>query len=342
MPPSGEVSMVDARDAYLAADMAEFGGRNQSILWNAFAGRGLGEDAVSAGVDDPDPKPSFESPHSREATVRFRPVDDDGDKIEGAQLFVGNYEARSVPVADTDPATETPDTFRIVAGRYSLISRADGFGMKRTTLSVGRGDFRNFSIEMETNLASLHNGAVATGDGTNHDNLIDDTEATNWASLDSPVAGKQVTVALEPDRNGHKIDGVQVSAMLRPADPNDPTDPPQSRFSALRQFKILTCLEGRHRDCSQNSHFSVVFTSRADAFPAIVPRPRAPELIMRSFSFREVRASHVRLVVVTNQCTGTPGYQGEQDADPANVTDCEDGSTQDDNVRAAELQVFED
>jgi hypothetical protein len=44
--------------------------------------------------------------------------------------------------------------------------------------------------------------------------------------------------------------------------------------------------------------------------------------------------------VLTNQCTGTPDYQGDQDDDPLNVTDCEDGSTQDDNVRAAELQVF--
>ncbi len=48
----------------------------------------------------------------------------------------------------------------------------------------------------------------------------------------------------------------------------------------------------------------------------------------------------VRLRVLINQCTGTPGYQGDQDDDPRNVTDCGDGSVQDDNVRAAELQVF--
>ncbi len=44
--------------------------------------------------------------------------------------------------------------------------------------------------------------------------------------------------------------------------------------------------------------------------------------------------------MLTNQCTGTPAYQGDQDDDPRNVTDCDEGSTQDDNVRAAELQVF--
>jgi extracellular elastinolytic metalloproteinase len=35
-------SMVDARNAILAADQARFGGANQAELWNAFARRGLG------------------------------------------------------------------------------------------------------------------------------------------------------------------------------------------------------------------------------------------------------------------------------------------------------------
>ena len=93
-------------------------------------------------------------------------------------------------------------------------------------------------------------------------------------------------------------------------------------------------------DCSQPSQFASVFTSAADAFPSGIPRPRAPELIIRSFAVPNTRATHVRLRVVTNQCTGGPAYQGDQDDDPGNVTDCDQGSTQDDNVRAAELQVF--
>jgi extracellular elastinolytic metalloproteinase len=83
-----------------------------------------------------------------------------------------------------------------------------------------------------------------------------------------------------------------------------------------------------------------VFRSPADAFPAVIPRPRAPDLVLRSFNVPSTRATHVRMRVLTNQCTGTPGYQGDQDNDPINVTDCDAGSTQDDNVRAAELQVF--
>jgi extracellular elastinolytic metalloproteinase len=44
--------------------------------------------------------------------------------------------------------------------------------------------------------------------------------------------------------------------------------------------------------------------------------------------------------VLANQCTGAPEYQGDQDDDPRSNSDCSAGSTQDDNVRAAELQVF--
>jgi hypothetical protein len=70
------------------------------------------------------------------------------------------------------------------------------------------------------------------------------------------------------------------------------------------------------------------------------PRPRAPELTLRSFDVPQTRATHVMLRVLSNQCTGQPLYRGDLDDDPLNDADCVTGSTQDDNVRAAELQVF--
>jgi extracellular elastinolytic metalloproteinase len=335
-----QVSMVDARDAYLAADQMRFGGANQA-LWNAFAARGLGEGASSDTNADPDPVPSFTSPFLNQASVRFRPVDEDGNAVAG-QLFVGRYEGRAVPVADTDPATALGDTVSIVPGSYDLIARANGFGAKRLDERFRSGQRRNLTVEMPRNLASAHNDATATGDGdgVSLDALIDDTEATNWASLGAAVEGRQVTVRLDPSATSHRIRRVQVSAHLRPPNPADPNDPVQSRFSALRQFEILACEATATVDCADDAEFSVVFTSPADAFPAIAPRPRAPQLIMRSFDIPRTRASHVRLRVLTNQCTGTPDYQGEQDNDPRADTDCSDASPQALNVRAAELQVF--
>ena len=69
-------------------------------------------------------------------------------------------------------------------------------------------------------------------------------------------------------------------------------------------------------------------------------RPTAPDLQLAGFDVRDTDATHVQLRVLSNQCTGTPAYQGDPDADPANNSDCTTGSTQDTVVRAAELQLF--
>ena len=88
-----------------------------------------------------------------------------------------------------------------------------------------------------------------------------------------------------------------------------------------------------------STDFTTVFTSPANAFPAVRPRPRAPQLIIRSFDLSG-SATHLRFVVLDNQCTGAPDYRGDQDDDPINVTDCSAGSVQDLTVRVAEVQVF--
>jgi extracellular elastinolytic metalloproteinase len=340
---NGTVSMVDARDAMLAADLIRFGGANQALLWNTFARRGLGTFAASNGTNDFDPTPSFESAHADNATVTLKAA----GEAEGhaVQLFVGRYEAAVTPIADTDPATPLGDTFNIVPGTYEFVARGNGFGSKRFTFSFNPGQVRDMPVNMSRNLASSANGATASGDGVNVGLLIDDTEATNWASLTGAVLGKQVTVRLDPSQAAHQVRRVQVSAMLR-VNTNDANDPGgQSRFSALRQFQVWTCEAKGSVDCSQNSQFRLIFTSAADAFPSGTPRPRAPELIMRSFDVPQTKATHVRLRVLTNQCTGGPAYQGDQDDDPGNSTDCDETTLPGFNlnatrVRAAELQVF--
>ena len=342
MPPTGRPSMVDARDAMLAADQLRFGGANRATLWNAFASRGLGEDAFSNGTTDTDPIPSFASPFATEGLVSLRPKDAKGNPVSGAQLFVGRYEARVTPVADTDPATSLPGVVRMVPGTYDFVVRADGFGAERFRATVRAGHVTTPRLVLDENLASGTNGATIAGDGVNLTNLIDDHEGTNWASLGTAVQGRSVTVHLDPAKGSHKIHRVQVSAHLRPADANDPGGDTgaQNRFSALRQFQVQVCAVSATVDCTQDGQFKVAFTSPANAFPSIRPRPRAPELILRSFDLHPVQATYVRLVVLDNQCTGGPGFQGVQDDDPRAVEDCDAGSPQGLNVRAAELQVF--
>jgi extracellular elastinolytic metalloproteinase len=335
-----QVSMVDARDALLAADFIRFRGADLDLMWNAFAERGLGENAASNGAGDANPRPSFASPFGTEATATFAPVDEAGAPVEGAQLFVGRYQARAVPVADTAAGTTLPNTVALVPGTYEFVARAAGRGLVRMgPVTVSAGQQLNLAPAMPTNLASATAGATATGDGVNIARLIDDDEATNWLSSGAPVAGRGVVVDLAGDQQS--VGSVQVSAMLRPQIPTDTDPDPQNRFSALRQFRVLACNAVGPVDCTDAADYTLAFTSPADAFPSIAPRPRAPELILRSFDIPDTTATHLRFEVVTNQCTGGPDYAGEQDADPRAGTDCTRNSPQARIVRAAEFQAFE-
>jgi hypothetical protein len=190
---------------------------------------------------------------------------------------------------------------------------------------------------MSRNLASSASGATVSGDGVNLDKLVDDTEATDWASLDG-VAGKQVTVRLAGN-DTQQIRRVNVSALLRPAVIGDVDTGTQNRFSALRSFAILAC-NATVEDCTTDAGYHQVYRSAPDAFPAAAFRPTAPQLNMRSFNIKPTKATHLRLRVLTSQCTGGPQYAGEQDNDPATTTDCTTGSPAAQQVRVAEFQAF--
>jgi extracellular elastinolytic metalloproteinase len=372
LQPAGS-SMIDSRDSMLAADMLRFDGANQVELWDAFAARGLGETAFSDGVKDGDPIPGWSSPVATdEARVRFQPADVGGGVPATMEVYTGAYEARITPTADTDPETaRISDTVEFVPGTYEFIARADGFGAYRFSLTLEPGADLVVDVPLRRNHASATNGATATGDGVNLDQLIDDSEATNWASLaddadQSPdeegrqVEGRQVTVKLgdEPVT----VAEVQVSAALRgqieeTEDGDAPPDPgSQSRFSALRSFDILACDASTGADCSDDASYTQIFASVDDAFPGSRPRPLAPNLTLRPFDVADTQATHIRLRVRDNQCTGGPDYQGDVNEvnDPVfSSPDCDSEAFSagqagprpvlnppEDIVRAAELQVF--
>ena len=186
--------------------------------------------------------------------------------------------------------------------------------------------------------------------------LIDDTEASNWAGVNPAgvsvdAVNPYVAVDLPPARSTIKT--VRVSAMLRPADDGNDADPSQpdedsgSRFTALRKFAIEVCVQSATANCASplpagavGSPYRRIFTSADNAFPATLPRPLAPNLLFQTFDVPDTAATHVRLVALENQCSGTPEYAGEQDADPLNDTDCKAASDRDSISHAAELQVY--
>jgi extracellular elastinolytic metalloproteinase len=339
-------SMLDARDAYLAADQMRFGGANRDEIWLAFARRGFGQNAVSSNTiadTDTDPKPDFASPRHSNATVTFQAVakDEANAAITNARVYVGHYEARTSPVADTNPATTstTPtgsvnnldNVATFAPGTYEFVAHAPGYGHVRFRRALTPGLAETVTISMATNWASSAKGGAAAGDGTNHGRLIDDTEATQWERTGAAAPGSQVTVDLGGGLR--VVSRVQVSALLAP---------PQSRFTAVRSFTISTCTAAGLTTCLLPTDFTTVYTSPADAFPADAPRPVAPHLILRDFDIPDTPATHVRFTVTHNQCTApATDFQGDQDAgDPLNNSDCDSGSARDDEVRAAELQAF--
>ena len=118
------VSMLDARDAYLAADQLRFGGANQAELWHAFAFRGFGKGASSASSDDDQPTPGFVSPREGFETLTLKAESSvSGLPAVHASFFVGSYEARVTPVADTDPTTALGAKVKLVSGRTTSSPR---------------------------------------------------------------------------------------------------------------------------------------------------------------------------------------------------------------------------
>ena len=62
-------------------------------------------------------------------------------------------------------------------------------------------------------------------------------------------------------------------------------------------------------------------------------------MTLRTWDLSDQLATHVRLVVLDNQCTGQPSYQGDQDNDPAVNADCL-ATARASEVHASELEVF--
>jgi len=381
-------TMIDARNAILAADQTRFGGANQDILWRGFAERGLGQLATTASDADTDPVPDFSSPDENNATVTFRAVDASTGAPVAATIFVGDYEARITPIADTDPANDAAggaanldgsagfvptadrrgDGHNDRGGRnghgrgsdddnhahrgedngagYNFVATAPGYGTVRFRItSLRPGESRTVTIQFQPNVAAAARGATAAGDGTNQQNLIDGTEATDWTSTaGAPVQGQQVVVALAGGRQTFKA--VSVSALLNPG---------QNRFTALRQFELDACTAGSSTanpacDGTIAAGWSQILVSQPDAFPSVNPRPIAPDMLLRTWKVHKTTATHVLFRVLNNQCTGQTSFQGEQDTDPSYSTDCRTTSltpagavalpARNTEVHAAELQVL--
>ena len=348
----GSTSMLTARDAFIAADEMRFGGANRDRIWEAFARRGMGGGAGVVDGEDTEPTPSFARRRSRPTSgspSRHLPA----PRSTSATTRPGSRRSRT-----RAGATERTATADFTPGRYRMLAVSPSHGFVRFTMDVQPGGgARTVTLpDNGANLAGAAAGASIIPAGTtagslNADFLIDGTELTNWGGVgaaETSVDDTKPSVAVDLAGSDSTVRRVSVSAMLNPAPATDDPVPvlagevdenpnSGSRFTALRQFELQACTTACD---TAGAAWSTFYTSPADAFPAVAPRPVAPDLTMRSFDVPDTQAAAVRLVTLENQCTGGEDYAGDQDDDPTNDTDCKAGSDRDQFVNAAELQVF--
>lgn len=237
----GATSMLDARDAMLAADRMRFGGRDLTVMWDAFARRGMGKGASTPDADSGSPVPSFASPRARNAVVRFA-----GSK--GGRIYVGHFEARATPVADTSRKTKkVGDTVTLTPGRYEMLAVE---GARLQALHAHRAPWRAPDGPAADAEEPRRQGERRAG-ARRHGRVAQPRLAHRRHRADrlGGVTGDNVKIShpsVSVDLAGgvHVVHRVQVSAMLNPAPP-DPTEVPLakdpdpdsgSRFTALRQF----------------------------------------------------------------------------------------------------------
>ena len=348
-------TILQARDAMLAADQARFGGANLDLLWHAFAQRGFGQSAFVTSNADTDPVPDFSSPLANNATLTFSAVAADGSTLPvKARIYVGDYQARVEPdrrhrsgdhehghgreprrhraVRAERHGREAPRHVQLRRGRPGLRPRPLHGSEHRPLASRGRSSSSSGRTSPRRRRARPR-----AGDGTNQASLIDDDEATVWNSANAPVAGQQVVVDLAGTAPVN-LRWANVSAFLTPAN---------NRFTALRSFALYACTAGKdpaNPTCNgtNTAGWKKLEVSQDDAFPSVNPRPIGPDMTLRGWQLPSTTATHVKLVVLTNQCTGQTSYQGDQDKDPANNADCRTGTgtSRANEVHAAELQLF--
>jgi hypothetical protein len=277
--------MLDARDGILLAAQDRYAGRDTRLIWSVFARRGMGASASTTGGNDTDPTPAFDHPVARlGGTLAGSVVDaSTGRPVRGAQVFVGEYEARCTPLRQAAAGGQV--TAPMVPGTYALTVRAPGYGVRTVRgVTLRAGATTRVRLALAPNLASAANGATVAASGADPAQpaalLVDDTQATSWATPlgttpynDGPPQTATVTLA-----RAATITSVQVSAFK-------PTTAP--RFQALRDFSVEVSTDG------------VTFHPvRTGGFTSQPPRPVAPDLLMRTFALRTpVQARYVRLTV---------------------------------------------
>ncbi|MFC0273701.1 M36 family metallopeptidase [Metabacillus herbersteinensis] len=288
-------SMVDMRDAIIAADTARYGGKHTDLLWSAFSKRGLGVSASSNGGNDTDPTPAYNHPtQDKNGIFAGKFINAATNKpIENVRIIIGEFEARTSPVVKTtdNGAFGVP----MLAGTYDITIQAKGFGSRTLKdFNIEPGSNKALRISLEPNVASSFNGATVSSVSSESDSnpvkmAIDDTEASVYASevQENGFTGAEFVVDLANDKPV-KISTVSVSAFK---------DISKGRFATINDFTLLSSTDGEN--------WTEIVDSR---FNTGKPRPAAPDLHYKEYELANtIEAKYLKLVVKNAQ-NNASGY----------------------------------
>jgi hypothetical protein len=199
-------SMLDARNAMLAADTATTGGQDRAVLWDEFAGRGMGYFASAVDGNDVEPvQDTHVPPVGPGAPVTGRVTDlDAGTPVAGIRVGFGGH--ISDLASDLVASTDANGAYTIPAvpqGTYSqlLVDKAGYDRVVPQNVVVGAGGAA-VDVAVRRDWASTAGGAgVVSASAPQYappcgpDNAFDQSQRTGWSST-SPSGAKQATVRL--------------------------------------------------------------------------------------------------------------------------------------------------
>ena len=280
-------SMLDARDAMLAADQNRFGGANQTELWRGSRGAAWGIRRGQRYEQRPGSQAELrvacrvqrsDTDLQRRQSGAARRLDDCSDL---RRLVRGRRHAdRRHDPATNEPSERTTSTRRRSSCRAGM-SSSPRLRLRPLPLPADRGGKRERERRRD-DAAELGLGRerrLAFGNGVNHQSLIDDTETPTGPASTRRSAWGRLRGRGSRRYRPARVRRLQVSAMLRPADDQNSGDPAgQNRFTALRAFEIWTCSasvgERKLHDAAARLHEEVLRARRL--LPGTAPRPCRP------------------------------------------------------------------
>ncbi|MEM8527997.1 MAG: M36 family metallopeptidase [Bacteroidota bacterium] len=151
--------LIDGRDGILAADIANYGGANQCVIWKVFARRGLGFDADQGSSSNRnDGKQSFNPRPDCIKELKIQkhvsPIITGGDLIEVELLVINDKDSMVAEVDFYDLIPERASFDEFISVPEGVASNVENGQVQFRTLDVASGDTVRVVYQLDTDASN--------------------------------------------------------------------------------------------------------------------------------------------------------------------------------------------